>query len=94
VAIDTRDKRMSLLGLMKGFVRLFKNPTGAVDAGAREMLEFGYVGIAFSAPAVGAPRELFALSSRGNAVSAWSLSGTSPRALSKRNNSPEGRSSN
>lgn len=46
MAIDSRDKRFSLIGLASPFVRCLQNPTGTVGLAARQMLEFLYSGIA------------------------------------------------
>jgi hypothetical protein len=45
MAVDTRDKRMSMLGLCRASVRLLKNPTGTIGATARAMVAFLYAGI-------------------------------------------------
>lgn len=50
MAVDTRDKRMSMMGFARATVRLFKNPTGTIAAAARSMLEFLYSGIALGPP--------------------------------------------
>jgi hypothetical protein len=47
---DTRDKRFSMIGLAKPWLRAFKNPTGTVDAEARAMLLFLYGGIPLDSP--------------------------------------------
>lgn len=52
MAINTRDKRMSMIGLAKPYLRLFQNPTGTIGAAARAMLEFLYSGIGASPPPV------------------------------------------
>lgn len=69
MAVDTRDKRMSMIGFARAFVRLFQNPTSTVGAVAREMLEFLYSGIALAAPVAALPRSIALVSSRSNAVS-------------------------
>lgn len=49
MAIDTRDKRMSVLSLGLPYARVLPNPDGSLSAVAdREQLEFSYRGIAFS----------------------------------------------
>lgn len=50
MAVDTRDKRFSMLGLASPVRREQKNPTGTIAAVAREMLLFLYAGIALAAP--------------------------------------------
>jgi len=52
MSLDTRDKRMSMIGIVKPNVRLFKNPAGVVDATARAMVLFLYSGIPFAPPAI------------------------------------------
>lgn len=50
MAIDSRDKRFSMIGLASSFRRLLANPTGTVTAAAKYMLEFLYSGIALAEP--------------------------------------------
>jgi hypothetical protein len=52
MALDTRDKRFSMIGLTSPIMREQQNPTGTVSAPAREMLLFLYSGIALAAPVV------------------------------------------
>jgi hypothetical protein len=52
MSLDSRDKRMSMVGVMKPNVRLLKNPSGAVDATSRAMLIFLYSGIGLIPPPV------------------------------------------
>lgn len=66
MAVDTRDRRMSMIGLTKAFVRLFKNPAVGVDAIARAMLLFIYPGILPAPPAVATPRTISLVASRSN----------------------------
>jgi hypothetical protein len=51
MAVDTRDKRFSILGLASDTVREQQNPTGTIGAPARAMLLFLYAGIALASPA-------------------------------------------
>lgn len=55
MAVDTRDKRMSMIGLDESYICLMKNPTGTVDADSREMLLNLYVGIPLVPPPVFSP---------------------------------------
>lgn len=50
MAVDTRDKRFSMLGLASSTVREQQNPTGTIGAPARLLLLFLYAGIAASNP--------------------------------------------
>lgn len=52
MAIDTRDKRMSMIGLDESYVDLMKNPTGSIDGEARAMLLGLYGGIALIPPPI------------------------------------------
>lgn len=78
MAVDTRDKRMSMIGLAKPFVRLLKNPAGSVDAAARAMLLFLYRGIGLAPPAVATPRVAANTTtwSTADTVLSWSLDQT------------------
>lgn len=66
MAIDTRDRRMSMIGLAKPFVRLFQNPAGTISAVGRAMAEFLYAGIGLGEPAVATPRIVYLTASRAN----------------------------
>jgi hypothetical protein len=68
MAIDTRDKRMSMIGLASPFVRRLKSPSGSVDATARAMLLFLYSGLLPDPPPVSVPRVIALLASRSNRV--------------------------
>jgi hypothetical protein len=88
MAVDTRDKRMSMLGLAKASVRLFQNPTGTIGAAARAILEFLYSGILPSAPVAALPRVLSlrasvstALAMRASNSAAVSLSASRSTAI-------------
>lgn len=50
MAVDTRDKRFSMIGLTSPTLVYQQNPTGTVGAPARELLLFLYSGIALAAP--------------------------------------------
>jgi hypothetical protein len=52
LAVDTRDKRASLIGLAKPWVRLLQTPTGTIGQGGRQMLEMLYAGIAAAGPTI------------------------------------------
>jgi hypothetical protein len=52
MAIDTADKRFSMIGLTSPTVRRMKLPTGTIDAPARAMLLFLYSGIALAPPVI------------------------------------------
>ena len=69
MAIDTRDRRMSMIGLASPIIRLFKNPSGVINAVGRALAEFLYGGIALGAPAVATPRILYYQASQNNALS-------------------------
>lgn len=70
MAVDTRDKRMSMIGLASPIRRLFQNPAGTVGAAAREMLEFLYSGIAAAAPTAYsvAPNHILRINQRNNTL--------------------------
>jgi hypothetical protein len=50
MAVDTRDKRFSMIGLTSPILREQQNPTGTIGALARAMLLFLYAGILPAAP--------------------------------------------
>lgn len=50
MAVDTRDKRFSMIGLTSPTLIEQQNPTGAIGAPARALLLFLYSGIALSPP--------------------------------------------
>ncbi len=52
MAVDTRDKRFSILGMASAFVRLLQNPSGTIAQSGRQCLEFLYSGILAGAAAV------------------------------------------
>lgn len=52
MAADTRDKRMSMIGLLRCSTRLFQNPTGTITAAGRAMVAFLYSGIPLGAAAL------------------------------------------
>lgn len=71
MAIDTRNKRMSMIGLDESFVCLMKNPSGTgIDADAREMLLGLYVGIPLVPPPVFNPAWA---STRANTTVGWKI---------------------
>lgn len=78
MAVDTRDKRMSMLGLARATVRLFKNPTGTIAAVARAMFEFLYAGITLGPPTASTPRVLAYQASRATTISRVAARGTAP----------------
>lgn len=78
MAVDTRDKRMSMLGLARASVRLFKNPTGTIAAVARAMFEFLYAGIGLGPPVASVPRVLQYQASRATTIGLAALRGTAP----------------
>lgn len=68
MAVDTRNKRMAMIGLAKPFVRLMKNPSGTgVDSTARAMLLFLYT--APAAPLAFQPW----LAQRANVTVGWTI---------------------
>ncbi len=53
MAVDTRNKRFSLLGLALAAISVLPNPDGAIDsAGERQQYLWAYSGIAFAPVAV------------------------------------------
>jgi hypothetical protein len=52
VSVDTRDKRFSMIGLAKPFVRLLANPTGTIGQASRQAFVFLYTGILASGPII------------------------------------------
>lgn len=53
MAVDTRDKRASCLGLALSVPSLRPNPDGAMGTADRLVLLFCYAGVAAAAPAAG-----------------------------------------
>jgi hypothetical protein len=52
MAVDTRDKRASMIGLRSATPRLLPNPSGTIGAPARLHLLFLYSGIAAVVPTI------------------------------------------
>ena len=50
MAVDTRDKRSSSIGIDKPFLRLFQNPTGTIAQDGRQSTGLKYSGILASNP--------------------------------------------
>lgn len=86
MAVNTRDKRFSMLGTARATVRQFQNPTGTIGAAARAMLEFLYGGIALSPPTAGAPRVEFYIVSRSNTPSRVVGRSNTPSVTASRSN--------
>ena len=53
MAIDTRNKRASVIGLGLMFVRCYPAPDGTIDANDRRHIALGYAGIDVSDSSVG-----------------------------------------
>lgn len=53
MAVDTRNKRMSMIGLASPVPRVLPNPDGAFTAPDRQQLLYEYSGIANVTPPVG-----------------------------------------
>ena len=45
MALDTRNKRASALGIDSPFLRVFPNPSGTIDEAARQQISAKYSGI-------------------------------------------------
>lgn len=52
MAVDTRDKRFSMLGLGMPPRLVLPNPNGSIDQGDRQQFAYSYRGIAFGAPSL------------------------------------------
>ena len=62
MAVDTRNKRFSMLGLgqARGCPLVFPNPDGSFDAADRAQLDYLYQGISLAAPdGTVAPQNMF-----------------------------------
>lgn len=52
MAVDTRDRRMSMIGLGESYAAMMKDPTSTIDSEARAMLLNLYGGFSLNPPAV------------------------------------------
>ncbi len=52
MAVDTRDKRFSMMGLLQPVPSIHPNPDGTIGTQDRAQYEFLYHGIALNSPAV------------------------------------------
>lgn len=85
--LDTRDKRMSMLGIAKASTRLLQNPTGTIGAAARAMLEFLYSGILPAAPVAATPRSITGyFASRSNAPALTASRSNAPSLVASQSN--------
>lgn len=75
MAVDTRNKRFSILGIAQPFPCVFADPDGTISAPDRAQIIFLYSGIALSAPVVVSPDCFIALLGDINSEKAFVVGG-------------------